>query len=342
MARAGRKARADGRAVAKMLPAKKKPVAPKVTDAPEEKKEIIPFVAERLTEAKILEAFDLMGITSKLKDDRQKALFLEVARMNRLNPLKREIHAVSMWDADAGEAKLVPVTGYEVYIDRAEESGRLEWWHVTEAGEGKDLVVTVHIKRKDWPRVFDWTARYSECVKTKRDRTPNVFWRAMPVFMTRKVAIAQGFRLCLREVLRGMPYIADEVASEPEDDEHPPLQEPKAKSEPLPAAKEAADMKKAEADLSAAGAKLDAALAGGMAGERKAQDATIDTAKAEASRVYKECVASNKMLARPYGPDEVKAMADSAKAAADAGDVARLRSMVIDWTVDLDNRRKGE
>ena len=336
-----------------MLPAKKKPVSPKVADAPEEKKEIIPFVAERLTEAKILEAFDLMGITSKLKDDRQKALFLEVARMNRLNPLKREIHAVSMWDADAGEAKLVPVTGYEVYIDRAEESGRLEWWHVTEAGEGKDLVVTVHIKRRDWPRVFDWTARYSECVKTKRDGTPNVFWRAMPVFMTRKVAIAQGFRLCLREVLRGMPYIADEVASEPEDDEHPPLQEPKAKSEPHSGA--VADFKtvdetakvteEAWKSLDAAGAKLDAALAGGMAGERKAQDATLETAKAEATAVYKEIVNSNKTLIHPYSPDELSAMVKAAAMARDAGDIEKMRSLAIDWTVGLDERRnekKGE
>jgi len=178
---------------------------------------------EPMTDAEILEAFDLMGITAKL-NAQQKNLFLAVARDFRLNPLRREIHAVKMGgDGDEGGGTLVPVVGYEVYIDRAEETGRLEYWYIEEAGEidftdwrKSTYRVTLVVKRRDWPKEFRWAVRYTEAIglkwnKAQRCHEPNSMWLKRGHFMTQKCTIGQGFRLAFRESLRGMPYVDAEI-----------------------------------------------------------------------------------------------------------------------------------
>lgn len=214
---------------------------PKMTNISDQRTDIVPvkktppvFTREAMTEKYLYDAFDMLGIAAKL-NEREKRLFVEMARMNNLNPLKREIHAVAMWDADSGGSKLVPVTGYEVYIDRAEETGRLKCWNVTESGTVKegDYQATVHIQRRDWPTEFAWTSRYSEVCRRKKDGVPTQIWKERPTFMTQKVAISQGFRLCFREVLKGMPYTMEEMVGD-EMKNVTPLAEPKAKEAPEP------------------------------------------------------------------------------------------------------------
>lgn len=177
---------------------------------------------EVMTEAKIIEAFDAMGITAKLSQP-QKKLFIAVAREFQLNPLRREIHAVQMGGDDGEGGTLVPVVGYEVYIDRAESTGRLEYWYPEETGEidttdwrKSTYRVTLIVKRRDWPKEFRWTVRYTEAIglkynKTKGAHEPNSMWRKRGHFMTQKCAIGQGFRLVFREILRGMPYVDAEI-----------------------------------------------------------------------------------------------------------------------------------
>jgi hypothetical protein len=177
---------------------------------------------EVMTEAKIIEAFDAMGITAKLSQP-QKRLFIAIAREFQLNPLRREIHAVQMGGDDGEGGTLVPVVGYEVYIDRAESTGRLEYWHLEETGEidpndwrKSTYRVTTIIKRRDWPKEFRWTVRYVEAIglkynKTKGTQEPNAMWRKRGHFMTQKCTIGQGFRLVFREILRGMPYVDAEI-----------------------------------------------------------------------------------------------------------------------------------
>ena len=163
---------------------------------------------EELTEAAILNAFELLGIAQKL-DAQQKSLFIEIAKLHHLNPLKREIHAVPM------QGKLVPVTGYEVYIQRARETGLLQYWRVDESGSGADYVATLVIKRRDWPQEFTWSAPFKE---VKRN---GPMWQERPTFMTKKVAISQGFRLCFGEELGGMPYTVEEMGELPPDRNEP-------------------------------------------------------------------------------------------------------------------------
>ncbi len=191
-------------------------------------------VREGMTPQSALKAFDMLGITSKL-DPQQKLLFVEIAVMNNLNPLKREIHAVERNQKvvtnvpGKGEVTtyvkvLTPVTGYEVFIDRAEESGRLQYWFCKSEGSVKEgnLRATVTIKRRDWPVEFTWTCRYDEV------NAGSPIWDKEPTHMTEKVTISRGFRLCFRDVLRGMPFTVEEEESRVERDVTPTLIEPKA------------------------------------------------------------------------------------------------------------------
>lgn len=147
---------------------------------------------------------------------KQLTQFLELANSFQLNPFKREIYAVGY-----GENWNI-ITGFEVYLKRAERTGLLDGWETEESGSVKDgtLKSTITIYRKDRSHPFKHTVYYVEAVnKTKDKQTgqekPNAIWSKMPVYMTKKVAMAQGFRLCFPDELAGMPYTADEI-NEPE------------------------------------------------------------------------------------------------------------------------------
>lgn len=180
---------------------------------------------------KCLEYLSSMG--NKLPNKHQ-TQFLELASAFKLNPFKREIYAVGY-----GENWNI-ITGYEVYIKRAERTNNLDGWKVTVDGSGENMTATVTIYRKDWSHPFEHTVLFSEvCQKTKDGRLNSV-WAKMPSFMCKKVAIAQGFRLCFSDELSGMPYTSDELA-EPEE---PKVRDVTPKAEPLPKPK--SEPKKAE------------------------------------------------------------------------------------------------
>lgn len=138
--------------------------------------------------------------------------FLELAKAFGLNPFKREIYAVGYGD------NYNIITGYEVYLKRAERTGKLDGWNVTIEGKVSDnsLRANIEIFRKDWSHSFKHTVYYAECVQKTKTGQPTTIWQKMPVFMTKKVAIAQGFRLCFSDEFGGMPYTADEILEEPE------------------------------------------------------------------------------------------------------------------------------
>jgi phage recombination protein Bet len=162
---------------------------------------------------------DNLGLASKLSE-KEKSTYLEIAKAFGLNPFKREIH-VSKY----GE-NLSIITGYEVYIKRAERSGQLDGWEATTSGSvaSGDLKATVTIWRKDRSKPFVWEAYYDECVQTTDEwvdgkktgnKRPTSFWQKAR-FMTKKVAISQAFRLCFSDELGGMPYTADEMPQQEE------------------------------------------------------------------------------------------------------------------------------
>src|SRR4030066_127007 len=61
--------------------------------------------------------------TSETKlSDKQQNMFMQLAIRNQLDPFKREIYAI----AYGGEFNIV--TGYQVYIQRADATGKLNGW----------------------------------------------------------------------------------------------------------------------------------------------------------------------------------------------------------------------
>lgn len=159
----------------------------------------------------ITEYLDTTGLTKSLLPN-EKSMFVNMARDFGLNPFKREIYCNVYGEGKYRKCSIV--TGYEVYIKRAERTGKLDGWSVAISGSVKDgsLAATVTIHRKDWSHPFQHTAYHVECVqKSNATGQPNAIWSKMPIFMTKKVAIAQAFRLCFSDEFGGMPYTNDEM-----------------------------------------------------------------------------------------------------------------------------------
>lgn len=143
--------------------------------------------------------------------------FVHVAQAFNLNPFKREIYAIpyeksvcknGKWEK---ERQLSIITGYEVYLKRAERTERLDGWEVTVEGENDNMKAKIIIHRKDWKHPFTHEVYFSEVAKKDKDRKPLSMWRTMPKFMLKKVAVAQGFRMAFPDEFGGMPYTADEL-----------------------------------------------------------------------------------------------------------------------------------
>jgi phage recombination protein Bet len=171
---------------------------------------------QSVQESDLIGYLDTLGLTSKLNENEKKA-YLNIAKAFNLNPFKREIH-VSKY----GEQMSI-ITGYEVYIKRAERTGQLDGWNATTTGSlaGNDLKAVVTIYRKDRSHPFVWEALYEECVQTTKEGKPTKFWQKA-AFMTKKVAISQAFRLCFSDELEGMPYTADEMPQQEQQTEDVP------------------------------------------------------------------------------------------------------------------------
>lgn len=141
----------------------------------------------------------------------QKTMFMNLALQFGLNPFKREIYCIPFGNG------FNYVTGYQVYIARAESTGKLDGWEVDVIRDqnGKVTGARAIIYRKDWSKPFIWEVSLNEFAKN----TGN--WKTMPEFMIKKVCIAQAFRLCFPNEFSGMPYIAEEIACEDVIEIHP-------------------------------------------------------------------------------------------------------------------------
>jgi len=160
---------------------------------------------QNIGDKELLMHLDNLGLTSKLNEG-EKNTYLQIAKAFDLNPFKREIH-VSKY----GEQMSV-ITGYEVYIKRAERSGQLDGWDVKTEGKPEDnsLKAIITIYRKDRKYPFTHEVMYSEYVQKTNSGTVTKFWQKAYT-MIKKVAISQGFRLCFSDELGGMPYTTEEI-----------------------------------------------------------------------------------------------------------------------------------
>jgi phage recombination protein Bet len=138
--------------------------------------------------------------------------FVEIAQGFGLNPFKREIYANKYGN------NFSVIVGYETYIKRAERSGLLSGWSVKTDGsvnvqkpKESTLRAEITIHRRDFQHPFIHEVYFSEYFGTTKDGVLNKFWGSKPMTMIKKVAMAQGFRLCFSDELGGMPYTAEEM-----------------------------------------------------------------------------------------------------------------------------------
>lgn len=156
----------------------------------------------------ILDYLTAFGLASQLTES-EKLQFIEIAQAFHLNPFKRETHVVVYGEGEY--RRLSIITGYEVYLKRAERTGKLDGWRAWIEGQGDDMKACVEIHRKDWANPFTHEVYWREAVQKKRDGTPSSFWTKQPKFQLKKVAISQGFRLAFPDELGGLPYDASEL-----------------------------------------------------------------------------------------------------------------------------------
>lgn len=160
--------------------------------------------------------------------DNEIALFLKIALLNGLNPFKRELYLVKY-----GEYPASIVTGYEVYLKRADRTQKCDGYRAWTEGEGANMKAKIEIFRKDWKHPFTHEIEYSEYVQRKANGEVNIFWKTKPKTMCKKVVTAQGFRLAFPDEMGGLPYIQEEVnAEEVREIKEIPDMMPKAKDTP--------------------------------------------------------------------------------------------------------------
>jgi phage recombination protein Bet len=156
----------------------------------------------------ILDYLTAFGLASQLTEP-EKLQFIEIAQAFKLNPFKREIHVAIYGEGEY--RRLSIITGYEVYLKRAERTGKLDGWKAWVEGEGDAMKALVEIHRKDWAESFIHEVYWREAVQKKKDGSPTSFWTKQPKFQLKKVAISQGFRLAFPDELGGLPYDASEL-----------------------------------------------------------------------------------------------------------------------------------
>ena len=347
MAKAGRKAKAQGRAVAKMLPVKR---------------EALPESAIVQAEERNLVAVDPQALISQAI-----AKGLPIETIERLLAMRRELKAE--WARERYFAALArfqakcPNILKEKAVFEREGSNKVRYVYAP-----LDVIVSA-VKVPLEANGFSYliTTKQSETAVTSICHAHHVDGHSEDSEFTipmdpkaymnssQKIASAMtyGKRYALCNAFGIMTTDQDDDANSTNG--KPEVQEPKAK----PAVRihcdycggnhsetECPDGKKAEASLNATASKLDAALgekpAPTMAEERKAQeaDARVVAARSEVQRVVTAIADGNKALARPYTKAEFDAVKKNA--AAIGSDIEKLRTFAVEWQADLDSRKKGE
>jgi phage recombination protein Bet len=192
---------------------------------------------ESITKEKVIHYLEAFGLANQLTKQ-EIGQFCEIAQAFNLNPFKREVYCLPYGQGD--KRKLSIITGYEVYLKRAERIGALDGWSARIEEKGGSFTAIVEIYRKDWSKPFVHEVYYEEVVQTKYDGTPTATWAKMPRFMTKKVAIAQAFRMAFPDEMGGMPYTSEEVPEEmstmkmAEPEYIPPQQAPQSQATATP------------------------------------------------------------------------------------------------------------
>lgn len=142
-------------------------------------------------------------LTDKLTDV-QRNQFAAVAQAFGLNPFKREIYAATYRNKD-GQTVMSIVTGYEVYLKRAEMNPNYNGFETNFQVVNGETGCICKVYRKDR------TMPVTSTVWMKEYNTGKALWLSKPRMMLEKVAIATAFRRAFPCDFGGMPYTTDEL-----------------------------------------------------------------------------------------------------------------------------------
>jgi len=134
-------------------------------------------------------------------EDEFKIFILTCDRLE-LDPVKNEIYFVKM------KEKATHLVSYTAYLKRAERSGKLDGWECDVIKQGDDLCAVVTIYRRDQTHPVKWKVMMKEVYKEQG------VWKEQPVFMLKKTAISQAFRLAFPNEIGEMPYTKEEMNEE--------------------------------------------------------------------------------------------------------------------------------
>ncbi|HBD95071.1 MAG: phage recombination protein Bet [Spirochaetes bacterium GWF1_31_7] len=189
---------------------------------------------EVITEQQLKDYAKTFLATQNLSDN-EISQFIGIAKAFQLNPFKREIYCIAYGSGQYRTLQIV--TGYEVYLKRAERLDLLNGYETSfsgsisrstisiernkKGGEGTynksvevcrgDLSCTITIYRKDREKPFKKTIYFEEFTQD------NEIWNSKPRFMLEKVALSIGFRQCFPDEMGGMPYTNEEIKDEQKD-----------------------------------------------------------------------------------------------------------------------------
>jgi phage recombination protein Bet len=163
---------------------------------------------QKIQKETILEYLKAFGFDKTLSDTEIQQ-FTQTALACNLDPFKREIYIAVYGEGE--NRKVSILTGYQVYLKRAERTGKLDGWLARIEGTANQMKAVVEIFRKDWSHSFIHEVYWEEAVQKRKDGSPTQFWQKQPRFQLRKVAMAQAFRLAFPDELGGLPYESAEL-----------------------------------------------------------------------------------------------------------------------------------
>jgi hypothetical protein len=106
---------------------------------------------QKIQKETIIEYLRTFGFHKMLSEAEQNQ-FISTACANNLDPFKREIY-IAVY-GEGTNRKVSILTGYQVYLKRAERTGNLDGWSARLEGSDEQMKAIVEIFRKDWSHSF--------------------------------------------------------------------------------------------------------------------------------------------------------------------------------------------